>query len=59
MVMALSRCPVCGDYTLEDACSHCGGSTERAGPARYSPEDRYGSYRRALKKEAAGQEDNE
>jgi H/ACA ribonucleoprotein complex subunit 3 len=59
MGMALSRCPVCGDYTLENACSSCGGNTERAGPARYSPEDRYGSYRRALKKQAEGQEDNE
>ncbi|GAG07067.1 unnamed protein product, partial [marine sediment metagenome] len=57
MGMALSRCPVCGDYTLEDACSRCGGNTERAGPARYSPEDRYGRYRRALKKQAEGQED--
>lgn len=52
MVMALSRCPVCGEYTLENVCSRCGGSTERTGPARYSPEDRYGSYRRALKKQA-------
>ena len=56
MGMALGRCPVCGDYTLEDACSRCGRNTERAGPARYSPEDRYGSYRRALKKQAEGQD---
>ncbi len=59
MGMALRLCPVCDDYTLEDACSRCGGTTERAGPARYSPEDRYGRYRRALKKQAEGQEDNE
>ncbi len=51
--MALRRCPDCGEYTLDEHCTRCGRSTERAGPARYSPEDRYGHYRRALKKEAA------
>jgi H/ACA ribonucleoprotein complex subunit 3 len=52
--MALRRCPGCGGYTLEDKCFHCGGPTERAGPARYSPEDHYGSYRRALKRQGRG-----
>ncbi len=55
--MALRRCPDCELYTLEEHCTKCGRSTERAGPARYSPEDRYGKYRRALKKEAAGPRD--
>ncbi len=26
----------------------CGGPVERRAPARYSPQDRYGSYRRKL-----------
>jgi H/ACA ribonucleoprotein complex subunit 3 len=52
MLMALRRCTACSEYTLEPECKHCGGTTERAGPAKYSPEDRYGPYRRALKKEA-------
>ena len=50
--MALRRCTACDTYTLEGECSSCGGATERAGPTKYSPEDRYGPYRRALKKEA-------
>ena len=52
MEMALRRCPACEEYTPENQCNRCGWTTERAGPARYSPEDRYGAYRRALKKEA-------
>jgi H/ACA ribonucleoprotein complex subunit 3 len=57
--MALRRCPDCGDYTLEDHCTSCGRSTERAGPAKYSPEDRYGHYRRALRREAEKTSDKE
>jgi H/ACA ribonucleoprotein complex subunit 3 len=55
--MALRRCQECGEYTLENACPKCKAVTERAGPAKYSPEDRYGSYRRALKRQAASEED--
>ncbi len=55
--MALRRCPDCDRYTLDEVCLNCGRSTERAGPARYSPEDRYGQYRRALKKEAGRPKD--
>ena len=47
--MALLRCRECGRYTLGPKCPACGGPTARPGPARYSPEDRYGRYRRALK----------
>ena len=57
--MALRRCPQCGDYSLAEACPRCGRPTERAGPARYSPEDRYGQYRRALKREAARPKDQD
>ena len=47
--MALLRCRGCGRYTLGPKCPACGAQTARPGPARYSPEDRYGRYRRALK----------
>ena len=47
--MALLRCRECGRYTLGPKCPACGAQTARPGPARYSPEDRYGRYRRALK----------
>ena len=56
--MALRRCPGCERYTLKGTCAECGGPTERAGPARYSPEDHYGTYRRALKRRAAGTEED-
>ena len=56
--MALRRCQECGEYTLEDTCSKCKTATERAGPAKYSPEDRYGSYRRALKRQARSDDDD-
>lgn len=35
-------------YTFEEKCPECGGDTAPAAPARFSPHDPYGSYRRAL-----------
>ncbi len=45
------RCTVCGRYTLKDICPVCGAPTVTTKPARFSPEDPYGRYRRALAKE--------
>jgi len=42
------RCPTCQDYTLAAACPECGAETLSPLPPRYSPEDHYGKYRRAL-----------
>ncbi len=56
--MALRRCPGCGRYSLEGTCPECGGPTQRAGPARYSPEDHYGKYRRALKRQGKRPEED-
>lgn len=33
-------------YTLSAVCPVCGSPTVTAHPARFSPEDKYGSYRR-------------
>ncbi|MBN1275373.1 ribosome biogenesis protein [Candidatus Woesearchaeota archaeon] len=44
-------CPDCGGYGITPSCT-CGGTRVSPKPAKYSPEDRYGSYRRAAKKEA-------
>jgi len=52
----LRKCPACGEYTLKDTCPKCGGITFMPMPATYSPEDRYGKYRRKLKKEIAGEQ---
>ena len=51
MKTSLRKCSDCGAYTLMERCPKCGGTTFMPGPAKYSPEDRYGVYRRRLKKE--------
>ncbi len=54
MKTLLRKCSACGAYTLKEQCPKCGGTTFMPGPAKYSPEDRYGVYRRRLKKELEG-----
>jgi len=46
----LKRCTSCGEYTLQEACPRCGHPAKPNRPAKYSPEDPYGEYRRKLKK---------
>jgi H/ACA ribonucleoprotein complex subunit 3 len=43
------KCPQGHGYTLKEKCPVCAASVARAGPAKYSPEDLYGAYRRKLK----------
>ncbi|HOT06060.1 MAG: Ribosome biogenesis protein Nop10 [Methanosaeta sp. PtaB.Bin039] len=47
------RCPACDSYTLKEICPNCGTATRGTRPARFSPEDRYGKYRRALAQETS------
>lgn len=49
MSVHILRCGDCGAYTLHDACKSCGTKTSTPHPSRFSPEDRYGKYRRKLK----------
>ena len=49
--MKMKKCKVCGEYTLKDKCPYCGGEVRIPRPARFSPEDKYGKYRRILKKQ--------
>jgi len=42
----MRRCPRCGRYSLDMSCPACGEKTCCPFPPRYSPEDRYGKYRR-------------
>jgi len=49
----LRICKSCSMYTLKNECPACGITTIMPIPPRYSPEDRYGTYRRRLKKEAS------
>jgi|TARA_B100002003_G_C14120155_1_gene538734 H/ACA ribonucleoprotein complex subunit 3 len=43
------KCQDCGEYTLKEKCK-CGGKAVLAKPPKYSPEDKYGKYRRQVKK---------
>lgn len=44
----IKNCAECGAYTMKD--EHCEKPAIPARPAKYSPEDHYGEYRRKLKK---------
>ncbi|MDD3041575.1 MAG: RNA-protein complex protein Nop10 [Methanosarcinaceae archaeon] len=46
----IRRCKECGRYTLKELCPVCGGIIVPAHPARFSPADPYGRYRRLAKK---------
>lgn len=43
------KCSECGAFTMKQ--EHCGKKTLSPKPAKYSPEDKYGKYRRIAKKE--------
>ena len=45
----LKRCTGCREYTLQETCPHCGAPAKPNRPARFSPEDHHGEYRRRLK----------
>ena len=42
------KCPICREYTLKE--EHC-AKTVTIRPAKFSPEDKFGAYRRKYKKE--------
>ena len=47
----LRKCTLCGAYTLnKQSCPRCGGPVRVPHPPRFSPEDKYGKYRRMLKR---------
>ena len=41
-------------YTLGERCPACGADAVNSAPARFSPTDPYGAYRRALKRRERG-----
>lgn len=59
----LKRCTGCREYTLQDTCPRCGAKAKPNRPAKFSPEDNFGEYRRKLKKldaaKGAGNSDSE
>jgi H/ACA ribonucleoprotein complex subunit 3 len=46
MKTLMFRCASCKTYTLEETCPRCGTRAKVPMPARFSPEDHYGEYRR-------------
>ncbi len=44
------KCAECSVYTLNEECK-CGGKAVTTKPPKYSPEDKYASYRRTAKKD--------
>ncbi len=43
-------CKSCDVFTLKEKCPKCGAKTLSTQPAKFSPEDKYGKYRRMAKK---------
>ncbi|WP_406660757.1 RNA-protein complex protein Nop10 [Methanolobus sp. ZRKC3] len=48
--MKIYKCGNCGRYTLESICPKCSSPAADPKPAKFSPKDPYGKYRRLAKK---------
>lgn len=46
----IRKCPKCLNYTFKEKCPKCGENTRRVIPPKFSPDDKYGDYRRKIKK---------
>lgn len=49
--MKILKCLKCNEYTLKENCPVCNSKTAEVRPAKFSPEDRFGRYRRMMKKQ--------
>nr|WP_211531480.1 RNA-protein complex protein Nop10 [Methanocalculus chunghsingensis] len=45
----MRRCPEDGTYTFSQICTRCAARTRPVHPPRFSPQDRYGRYRRQMR----------
>jgi len=46
----IRKCPNCKRYTFKEVCPYCNTKTKRVIPPKFSPEDKWGDYRRMMKK---------
>lgn len=46
-------CVNCKEYTMKEKCPRCGGATIEKKPPKFSPDDKWGKYRRAAKEQGA------
>jgi H/ACA ribonucleoprotein complex subunit 3 len=44
--MKMRKCPSCEIYTFKEFCPECNGKSVNPNPPPFSPEDKYGKYRR-------------
>jgi len=51
MKVEILFCKRCQIYTLKKECAKCEGKALSPKPAKYSPEDKWGEYRRLAKRE--------
>jgi len=51
MLKKIYKCRKCGVYTLKQSCPQCKGDVFDPKPAKFSPEDKYGFYRRLAKED--------
>jgi len=49
MRSSITHCKKCNTFTLQTSCTKCSGKTSNPLPPKFSPEDKYGKYRRMLK----------
>ena len=49
MARHIFKCSKCSSYTMEEECN-CSGKAFSPKPLKYSPDDKYASYRRKIKK---------
>ncbi len=49
MARHILKCEKCNIYTMSETCK-CGGKAIPIKPAKFSPKDSYGEYRRQVKK---------
>lgn len=55
MKSEIRKCTKCERYTLDTKCPICSSDTVCSVPVRYSPDDRYGEYRRTSIREEYGE----
>ncbi len=46
--MKMKKCLACKAYTFKEFCPKCNVKSANPEPPRYSPEDKYGKYRRII-----------
>ncbi|WP_409200346.1 RNA-protein complex protein Nop10 [Methanobrevibacter sp. DSM 116169] len=51
MNLKMKKCSACGIYTIQDKCPKCNGDLNVIYPPKFSVQDKYGKYRRILKKQ--------